>query len=61
MSPTVVSFSLSLSYGILTARTAHEWFLSTLGEHEEFEVKTDGQLYGWSGSRGIEITESRDT
>ncbi len=41
LAPTVVSFRLSPSYGILTATDAHNWFLSMLEEHEEFEVETD--------------------
>ena len=41
MAPTVVSFTLSPSYGLLTARDAHDWFLSMMREHEEFEVETD--------------------
>ena len=34
------------SYGLLTARDAHNWFLDMMREHEEFEVETDrvGQL-----------------
>ncbi len=39
--PTGVSFSLSPSYGVHTAREAHEWFLTMIVEHEEFEVETD--------------------
>jgi hypothetical protein len=39
--PTEVSFALSPSYGIHTAREAHDWFLSMMREHEEFEVETD--------------------
>ncbi len=39
--PTEVTFRLSPSYGILEAREAHEWFLSLMREHEEFEVETD--------------------
>ena len=34
--PSEVSFSLSPSYGLLTAREAHAWFLCMLEEHEEF-------------------------
>ena len=34
-------FGLSPSYGILTARAAHEWFLGMMRAHEEFEVETD--------------------
>ena len=34
-------FGLSPSYGILTARAAHDWFLGMMREHEEFEVETD--------------------
>ena len=41
LAPTVVSFRLSPSYGIHTATDAHNWFLSMLEEHEEFEVETD--------------------
>ncbi len=36
-----MSFCLSPSYGLLTARDAHDWFLEMMGEHEEFEVETD--------------------
>ena len=39
--PDEVSFRLSPSYGLLTAREAHEWFLQMMREHEEFEVETD--------------------
>ncbi len=41
MPPTEVTFGLSPSYGILTAREAHDWFLLMMREHEEFEVETD--------------------
>jgi hypothetical protein len=41
MAPTEVTFALSPSYGLLTAREAHEWFLDQMREHEEFEVETD--------------------
>ncbi len=41
MPPTEVSFRLSPSYGLLTAREAHEWFIEMMREHEEFEVETD--------------------
>ncbi len=36
-----MTFSLSPSYGILTAREAHDWFLDMMAENEEFEVETD--------------------
>ena len=39
--PSEVSFRLSRSYGLLTARDAHEWFLDMMRENEEFEVETD--------------------
>ncbi len=39
--PSEVSFSLSPSYGLLTARDAHDWFLEMMHDHEEFEVETD--------------------
>ena len=39
--PSEVSFRLSPSYGIHTAREAHDWFLQMMHEHEEFEVETD--------------------
>ena len=39
--PSEVSFRLSPSYGLLTARDAHDWFLGLMREHEEFEVETD--------------------
>ncbi len=32
---------ISPSYGIHTAREAHDWFLQMMREHEEFEVETD--------------------
>ena len=41
MAPTVVSFALSRSYGLPTARDAHDWFLLMMGEHGEFEVETE--------------------
>ena len=41
MPPTEVTFSLSPSYGLLTARDAHEWFIEMMREHEEFWVETD--------------------
>ena len=46
MEPTCVYFGLSPSYGICSAREAHDWFLRMMLEHEEFEVETDrvGQL-----------------
>ena len=39
--PSEVSFGLSPSYGILTAREAHEWFLLMMRSHDEFVVETD--------------------
>ena len=36
-----MSFRLSPSYGLLTAREAHDWFLGMMRVHEEFEVETD--------------------
>ena len=39
--PTEVTFRLSPSYGLLTAREAHDWFLGMMRMHEEFEVETD--------------------
>ena len=39
--PTEVSFSLSPSYGVHTAREAHEWFLLMMRSHDEFVVETD--------------------
>ena len=39
--PSEVSFRLSPSYGIDTAREAHDWFLRMIRAHEEFEVETD--------------------
>ncbi len=41
LAPTVVSFTLSPSYGLLTSRDAHDWFLQMIREHEGFEVETD--------------------
>ncbi len=39
--PSEVSFRLSPSYGVHTAREAHEWFLLMMRSHDEFEVETD--------------------
>jgi len=39
--PSEVSFRLSSSYGLLTARDAHEWFLQMMHKHEESEVETE--------------------
>ena len=39
--PDEVSFRLSPSYGLHTARETHDWFLEMLHDHEEFEVETD--------------------
>ncbi len=36
-----MTFRLSPSYGLLTAREAHDWFLGMMRTHEEFEVETD--------------------
>ena len=41
MPPTVVTFGLSPSYGLSTARDAHDWFLEMIRKHEEFKVETD--------------------
>ncbi len=41
MPPTEVTFGLSPSYGILTAREAHAWFLLMMRSHDEFVVDTD--------------------
>ncbi len=41
MAPTEVTFGLSPRYGIHNAREAHDWFLTMIVEHEEFEVETD--------------------
>ncbi len=39
--PDEVTFRLSPSYGLHTARDVHDWFLEMMQEHEEFEVETD--------------------
>ncbi len=39
--PTEVTFGLCPSYGIHTARDAHDWFLSLMQSNEEFMVETD--------------------
>ncbi len=39
--PSEVSFRPSPSYGVHTAREAHDWVLEMMREHEEFEVMTD--------------------
>ena len=36
-----MTFSLAPSYGIHTAREAHDWFLRMMRAHEEFVVETD--------------------
>ncbi len=36
-----MTFGLSPSNGILTAREAYDWFLRMMREREEFEVETD--------------------
>ncbi len=36
-----MSFRLSPSYGLLTAREAHDWFLMMMRAHDEFVVETD--------------------
>ncbi len=41
MEPTQVTFRISPTYGIHSAREAHDWFLRMMQEHEEFEVETD--------------------
>jgi len=57
--PTEVTFRLAPSYGIHTAREAHDWFLSMMRGHEEFEVETDWEAQWpvpfWSeaGSGGV--------
>ena len=39
--PTEVTFGLGASYGIHTAREAHDWFLLMMRSHDEFVVETD--------------------
>ena len=39
--PSEVTFRLSPSYGVHTAREAHEWFLLMMRSHDEFVVETD--------------------
>ena len=36
-----MAFGLSSSYGIRTAREAHDWFLLMMRSHDEFVVETD--------------------
>ncbi len=36
MPPTVVTFGLARSYGIHTAREAHDWFIKMMRKREEF-------------------------
>ena len=36
-----MAFGLSSSYGIRSAREAHDWFLLMMRSHDEFEVETD--------------------
>ena len=39
--PTQVTFRLAASYGIHSAREAHDWFLLMMRSHDEFVVETD--------------------
>ncbi len=39
--PDEVTFRLSPSYGIHSAREAHDWFLLMMRSHDEFVVETD--------------------
>ncbi len=39
--PTEVTFGLSPSYGLLTARESHAWFLQMMRSHDELVVETD--------------------
>jgi len=39
--PSQVTFRLAASYGIRSAREAHDWFLLMMRSHDEFEVETD--------------------
>ncbi len=41
MLSTEVTFCLARSYGIDTAREAHDWFLRMMRAYEEFVVETD--------------------
>ena len=41
MAPTEVTFGLAASYGIHSAREAHDWFLLMMRSHDEFVVETD--------------------
>jgi len=45
-----VTFGLSPSSGLSTARAAHEWVIGLVREGDEFEVETDkvGLLSFWS-------------
>ncbi len=57
-----MSFRPSPSYGLLTAREAHDWFIGMMRAHEEFEVETDraGEqpLSFWSETvRGVMVAE----
>ena len=36
--PSEVSFRLSPSYGLLTARSAHDWFLEMMRQHEDLRA-----------------------
>ena len=56
--PSEVSFRLSPSYGILTAREVHDWFLEMMREHESFEVETD-KAGEWSFGGGRLLVSAR--
>ena len=57
-----MTFGLSPSYGLLTARDAHDRFLEMMREHKHFTVETDGAgespMPFWSETvRGVVVVE----
>ena len=45
--PTEVTFGLSPSYGIRTARDAHDWFLYMMPAYDELETTSGSPGLGW--------------
>ena len=60
MAPTVVTFGLSPSYGIHTARDAHDWFIGLVRERDELEVETDRVGEARNHRRSLRAVERQD-
>ncbi len=63
MSPTEVTFGLAPSYGIHSARDAHDWFLLMMRSHDEFVVETDrageSPLSFWAFCRRVSLWQNQ--